>query len=546
MGKASSAKKVARAARAGGSRRPGQRRALGFPVIITAVVVLGVGLVVLRPQQPGRQRRAPLAGRRRRRPALARRLRRSASAASSSYDDRGHGLVQTSARTPLGIHTHGDGVIHIHPFLDSAGGRNARLQIFFDDVNLEVVGLERSRSPTARSWDEDEDTCTTSTARRSPARSSSPSGTTPRTPPTASGRTRSITDDFGDIRFRNDREYYTIAFVPEGELEDIPVRAGHHRRPQQPLRRRPGGPRGADTRRAEQHDADDGGADGLDDRPADGRPRRRRDAGSTTATTAAPRRVRAVVLVGGFGTRLRPLTLSTPKQMLPVVDRPMIEWVLAGLARHGVDDAVLSLGYRPDAFAAAYPDGVCAGVRLHYAVEPEPLDTAGAVRFAAVDAGIDERFVVVNGDVLTDLDLTALVAAHDAAGAEGTIALHRVEDPSAFGVVPDRSRRPGHRLRREAASRRGAHRPHQRRHLRARAVRCSTASSGGRRVSIEREVFPAMVDDGALYAFDDERRVLDRHRHAAAVPDRHARHRRGPSPDGLGPACRRRPPTGRS
>jgi mannose-1-phosphate guanylyltransferase len=115
--------------------------------------------------------------------------------------------------------------------------------------------------------------------------------------------------------------------------------------------------------------------------------------------------VRAVVLVGGFGTRLRPLTLTTPKQMLPIVHRPMIEHVLEHLASHGIDDAVLSMGYRPDAFADAYPDGRCAGVQLHYAIESEPLDTAGAIRFAALDAGIDDRFVVVNGDVLTDLDL---------------------------------------------------------------------------------------------------------------------------------------------
>src|SRR5687767_4469661 len=123
--------------------------------------------------------------------------------------------------------------------------------------------------------------------------------------------------------------------------------------------------------------------------------------------------MRAVVLVGGFGTRLRPLTLSTPKQMLPVVNRPMIERVLEHLAAHGVHEAVLSLGYRPDAFSSAYPDGVCAGVRLHYAVEPEPLDTAGAIRFAADAGGVDERFLVVNGDVLTDLDVAALVAEHE-------------------------------------------------------------------------------------------------------------------------------------
>ncbi|MBA2437902.1 MAG: nucleotidyltransferase family protein, partial [Acidimicrobiia bacterium] len=113
--------------------------------------------------------------------------------------------------------------------------------------------------------------------------------------------------------------------------------------------------------------------------------------------------MRAVVLVGGLGTRLRPLTLRTPKQMLPVAGRPMIERVLSHLAGHGVDEVVLSLGYKPDAFRQAYPEATCAGVRLVYAVEDEPLDTAGAIRFAATEGGVDERFLVVNGDVLTDL-----------------------------------------------------------------------------------------------------------------------------------------------
>ena len=208
------------------------------------------------------------------------------------------------------------------------------------------------------------------------------------------------------------------------------------------------------------------------------------------------------MLVGGFGTRLRPLTLSTPKQMLPVVDRPMIEWVLAGLARHGVDDAVLSLGYRPDAFAAAYPDGICAGVRLHYAVEPEPLDTAGAIRFAALDAGIDERFVVVNGDVLTDIDLTALVAAHQSSGGEGTIALHRVADPSAFGVVPTED--DGRVIAFVEKPPRGEA-PTDLINAGTYVLEPSVLDriAGGRKVSIEREVFPAMVADGALYARHD-------------------------------------------
>jgi mannose-1-phosphate guanylyltransferase len=146
--------------------------------------------------------------------------------------------------------------------------------------------------------------------------------------------------------------------------------------------------------------------------------------------------VRAIVLVGGFGTRLRPLTLGVPKQMLPIVDRPMIEWVMAHLALHGVTDAVLSLGYRPDGFTERYRSGSCAGVSLHYAVEPEPLDTAGAIRFAATHAGVDERFIVVNGDVLTDFDIGSLWRFHDEVGAEGTIHLTPVDDPSRYGVVP--------------------------------------------------------------------------------------------------------------
>ncbi|MGH9186204.1 MAG: sugar phosphate nucleotidyltransferase [Acidimicrobiales bacterium] len=212
--------------------------------------------------------------------------------------------------------------------------------------------------------------------------------------------------------------------------------------------------------------------------------------------------MRAVVLVGGYGTRLRPLTLHRPKQLLPVVDRPMIEWVLGALGAHGIDDAVLSLGYRPDAFAAAYPDGRCAGVALHYAVEPEPLDTAGAVRFAARDAGITGRFLVVNGDVLTDLDVSALIEFHDEAGAEATIALHEVDDPSRFGVVPtDDAGRVVAFVEKPAL----AEAP-------TRMINAGTyvleptvveRIPGGRRVSIERETFPSLAADGTLYGMPD-------------------------------------------
>jgi mannose-1-phosphate guanylyltransferase len=145
--------------------------------------------------------------------------------------------------------------------------------------------------------------------------------------------------------------------------------------------------------------------------------------------------MRAVVLVGGFGTRLRPLTESIPKPLLPVGQRPIIEHVVGALGASGVSEVVLALSFRPDLFADAYPDGECAGVRLRYTVEDEPLDTGGAIAYAAREAGIDDTFVVVNGDVLTDLDLGRLIAVHRERGAEATIHLTPVTDPSAYGVV---------------------------------------------------------------------------------------------------------------
>ncbi|MCU1360930.1 MAG: putative mannose-phosphate guanylyltransferase [Ilumatobacteraceae bacterium] len=145
--------------------------------------------------------------------------------------------------------------------------------------------------------------------------------------------------------------------------------------------------------------------------------------------------MRAVVLVGGFGTRLRPLTLSVPKPMLPVGHVPIIERLITNLVRGGVTDVTLALGFKPEPFLAAFPDGTCAGATLNYAVEPEPLDTAGAIRFAAQAAGIDDTFVVANGDVLTDLDVGQLMLFHRERGAEATVHLIAVDDPSSFGVV---------------------------------------------------------------------------------------------------------------
>jgi len=218
--------------------------------------------------------------------------------------------------------------------------------------------------------------------------------------------------------------------------------------------------------------------------------------------------VQAVILVGGEGTRLRPLTLSAPKQMLPIMGVAMLEGVLGQLALHGVDEAVLSLGYLPDRFLEAYPDGQCAGVRLRYAVEPAPLDTAGAVRFALEELDLQGTFIVVNGDVLTDLDVTALVAFHKSHGAEGTIALHPVDDPSRFGVVPTDAdgrvvafvEKP---LQHEAPTNlinAGTY---------VLEPRFAERLVLGERVSLERVTFPDMVADRSLFAVADDHYWLD-------------------------------------
>jgi mannose-1-phosphate guanylyltransferase len=218
--------------------------------------------------------------------------------------------------------------------------------------------------------------------------------------------------------------------------------------------------------------------------------------------------VKAIVLVGGEGTRLRPLTFTTPKQLLPIAGVPMIERVIGKLASHGIDDVVLSMGYRADAFLSAYPDQRCAGVPIHYAVEPEPMDTAGAVRFAATWAEIDERFVVVNADVLTDVDLGDLVSLHGARGALATISLTPVADPSRFGVVPTDA---DGRVLAFIEKPPPGEAPTNLINAGIYVVEPEVVAliPGGRRVSIERETFPLLVEQGRLYALPSDAYWID-------------------------------------
>jgi NDP-sugar pyrophosphorylase family protein len=247
--------------------------------------------------------------------------------------------------------------------------------------------------------------------------------------------------------------------------------------------------------------------------------------------------VKAVVLVGGEGTRLRPLTYSLPKPLLPIANQPFLERQLSWLARHGVDEVVLSLGYLPDAFEAHFPDGRFGDLVLRYAVEDHPLGTAGAIRYAA--QGIDERLVVCNGDVLTTHDLGELVAFHDARGAEATICLTQVEDPSAFGVVPTRD--DGEVVAFVEKPPKGKA-PTNWINAGTYVLEPSVLDRipGGRRVSIERETFPAVVADGSLYAVGTDDYWTDTGRpdlYLAANLDALAGRRRDGRVDPLGPGC---------
>ncbi len=203
--------------------------------------------------------------------------------------------------------------------------------------------------------------------------------------------------------------------------------------------------------------------------------------------------MQALVLVGGEGTRLRPLTARTPKPALPLVGRPFISYMLEWLARHGFDDVVLACAFEPDKLRAAIGDGE-PGQSLRYVTEPERRGTAGAIRYA--EDLLEDRFLAVNGDLLSDLDLGALIADHERAGAAATIALHEVEDATGFGLVhrdedgwvTEFAEKPDP----EVASSGGA--------INAGAYVLERAALEAippdREVSIEREVFPSLVGHG--------------------------------------------------
>ena len=204
------------------------------------------------------------------------------------------------------------------------------------------------------------------------------------------------------------------------------------------------------------------------------------------------------MLAGGEGTRLRPLTLTTPKPVMPLAGRPFLSFMLDWVHSYGAEEVILSCGFMSDAVKSVLGD-IYEGMRLRHVTEEEPLGTAGPVRLAYDEGLLEERVLVLNGDVLTDIDLTAELEQHERTGARATLALYPVDDTSSYGVVPtdDEGKVT------EFIEKGGGEAPTNRINAGAYVLERDAVESipAGRAVSFEREVFPALIGDG-LYGYD--------------------------------------------
>ncbi len=204
--------------------------------------------------------------------------------------------------------------------------------------------------------------------------------------------------------------------------------------------------------------------------------------------------MQALILAGGEGTRLRPLTSTIPKPIVPLVDRPFIVYMIEWLRGHGVEDMILACGFMAADVRAELGDGESLGVRLRYVEEPQPLGTGGALKYA--EDLLEDRFLMLNGDVLTDIDLAAQLDQHARTGARATLALVEVPDPSAYGLV---------RLAEDHAVTAFVEKPppgstgpnliNAGAYILERDV-LSGMAPAGTNISIERDVFPRLVGDG--------------------------------------------------
>ena len=215
--------------------------------------------------------------------------------------------------------------------------------------------------------------------------------------------------------------------------------------------------------------------------------------------------MQALVLAGGEGTRLRPLTHTVPKPIMPLAGRPFLTFMLDWLREHDVDDVLLSCGFLAHQVEESLGDSY-EGMALHHVHEDEPLGTAGPVRLAADEGLLQDRLFILNGDVLTDMDLTAELAFHDEKDAKATLALIAVEDTSSYGVVPTDEDGAVEAFLEKSPGPAPTNRINAGAYVIEREV--VDRIEPGRAVSFEREIFPSLVGDG-LYGWFAEGYWID-------------------------------------
>ena len=211
--------------------------------------------------------------------------------------------------------------------------------------------------------------------------------------------------------------------------------------------------------------------------------------------------LKALILAGGFGTRLRPLSCTRPKIIFPIVNKPLLQWTLERLARNKIKEAILAVNYQSEVFLKRYRISKC-GVNITYSRDPlkKPLGTGGPIKRAEKLLGYDEPFLVLNGDIFADVNYTEILKLHEEKNAVATIALHRVEEPSRYGVAE---------LTKQNRIKRFVEKPPRG------AAPTNLINAGvyvlnpkifsyipkGQTVSFEREVFPKLVEEGKLYGY---------------------------------------------
>jgi len=212
--------------------------------------------------------------------------------------------------------------------------------------------------------------------------------------------------------------------------------------------------------------------------------------------------LKAVILAGGFGTRLRPLSCTRPKLLFPVGNKPLLDWKLERLAKSGIKEVILAVNYMAEAFSQRYGDSAY-GMKLFYSKEEKPLGTGGPIKNAEEIIGREESFLVLNGDILTNLDYSKLVKEHREKDATATISLYQVDDPSRYGVAelteknrivqfvekPSRDKAPSNLINA------GVY---------VLEHKIFDYVPSGQPVSIERKVFPKLADEGKLYGYPFE------------------------------------------